>query len=75
MKKILCLLLLGLSLNSSWAQESQQAEAILDKETLQHPIAPVESNPRKFAELAKTTMDLMSPEPETTEQDTKHLQN
>lgn len=68
-------LLLGLCLNSSWAQESQQEEANLDQEPLHHSIEPLESNPRKFADLAKTTMDLMSPGPETTEQDPKHLQN
>ena len=71
MKKIVCALLLGLSLNSSWAQEIQQEDSALP-----HSIEPMESNPRKFADLARTTMDLMRPELETTqtlEQETNNL--
>ncbi len=61
MKKLLWALVLGLSLNTSWAVENQQQDIVEDESGLQRSIEPLESNPHKFAELAKSTMDLMGP--------------
>lgn len=75
MKKIIWPVLLGLCLNTSWAQEIQQEDILMEEPALQNT-DPLESHPRKFAELTKSTMDLMGPELEANsniEPESNHL--
>jgi hypothetical protein len=75
MNKIIWSVLLGLCLNTSWAQEIQHEDILIGEPALQNT-HPLESHPRKFAELTKATMDLMGPELEAIpniELETNHL--
>jgi LAS superfamily LD-carboxypeptidase LdcB len=63
MRKILVLIFLGISLNSGWAVEIQKDTLENEELTPQQPIEAVETtNPNKFTDLVKSTMDLLGPD-------------
>lgn len=68
MTKIVWALFLGLCLNSSWALEIQKDTLDEEEMTLEQPLEPLEStNPNKFSNLVKSTMDLMGPDLEVSQ--------
>lgn len=61
MSKFLCALFLGLYLTAAQATEIQQEDTINDRSAAIQAADPSNTDPEKFSNLVKSTMDLLGP--------------